>query len=136
MKWMLLEGAELGLSVKEGSREKVVSELWFDERTGVHRSHSKEGGERAQARNARSCKNSPNNEATPTDGKMWTPRNLSHVVSFLFCREKAKVHTGPGHPDIKGRTIQSPGLYHPKFTLLPVQLKVGHRVKMFGWEVS
>lgn len=73
MKWMLLEGAELGLSVKEGSREKVVSELWFDERTGVHRSHSKEGGERAQARNARSCKNSPNNEATPTDGKAWTP---------------------------------------------------------------
>jgi len=48
MKWMRLEGAEL--SVKEGSREKAVPGLCFQERTGVHGSHSKEGGERAQAR--------------------------------------------------------------------------------------
>lgn len=29
------------------------------------------------------------------------------ILSFSFCREKAEVQTGSGHPDIKGRIIRS-----------------------------
>lgn len=96
----------------------------------------KKAGKEHRPGDARSCKNTPDDEATPMakHGHLEISRTL--ILSFSFCREKAEVQTGSGHPDIKGRIIRSRGLYHPKFTLLPVQLKVGHRAKMFGWEVS